>query len=87
MDTISTQHAPPLRTVRLRAVLALGAVAVAGAFGAGYILAQQLDEPARMAVTANSGAHTFGDAVVESLAVKQAPVAPARADIRMSRIR
>ena len=88
MDTLSAHHAPTLRTVRLRAALAMGAVAVAGAFGTGYFLAQQLDDPARMAVAASPGAHSFGDAVVESLAVKRAPVAQARAaDIRMRRIR
>ena len=88
MDTLSAHHPPALRTVSLRATLAIGAVAVAGAFGTGYVLAQQLDEPARVAATANPAAHTFGDAVGESLALKQAPVVRDDAvDIRMRRIR
>jgi hypothetical protein len=88
MDTLSAHHAPTLRTVDLRAALAIGAVAVAGAFGTGYMLAQQLDEPARVAVAASPAAHTFGDARAESLALKQAPLVQGRAgDIRMRRIR
>ena len=87
MDTLSADRMPTLRTVRLRAALAIGAVAVAGAFGAGYVLAQQLDEPARVAVAASPAAHTFGDAVTESLALKQASVRGRAADIRIRRIR
>ena len=90
MDTLSAQHAPTLRTVDLRAALAVGAVAVAGAFGAGYVLAQQLDDPVRATLAASPAvaAHSFGDAVAESLAVKQAPVVQGKAaDIRMRRIR
>lgn len=90
MDTFRAQHAPTLRTVRLRAALAIGAVAVAGAFGMGYVLAQQLDEPARATVAASPAvaAHTFGIALSESLALKQAPVVRGKAaDIRMRRIR
>ena len=88
MDTLSAHHAPTLRTVRLRAALAIGTVAVAGAFGVGYVLARQLDEPARVAVAASPAAHTYGDAVIESLARKRAPVVQGRAaDIRMRRIR
>ena len=88
MDTLSAHHAPTLRTVRLRAALAIGAVAVAGAFGAGYVLAQQLDEPVRGAVAASPAGHTFDDALAESLVLKHAPVVRSKAaDIRMRRIR
>lgn len=88
MDTLSAHHAPTLRTVRLRAALAIGAVAVAGAFGVGYVLAHQLDEPHRVAVAASPAGHTFGDAVTESLVLRHAPVVRGKAaDIRMSRIR
>ena len=88
MNAISAHHAPTLRTVRLRAALAIGAVAVAGAFGAGYVLAQQLDEPVPVAIAASPAGHTFGDAVTESLALKQAQVVRGKAsDIRMTRIR
>ena len=90
MDTLSTHHAPTLRTVRLRAALAIGTLAVAGAFGMGYVLAQQVDEPGQATVAASPAvaAHSFGDAAAESLALKQAPVAQGRAaDIRMRRIR
>ena len=88
VNTISAHHAPTLRTVRLRAALAIGAVAVAGAFGAGYVLAQQLDEPVPTAVAASPAGHTFGDAVTESLVLRHAPVALGKAaDIRTRRIR
>ena len=88
MDTLSAHHAPTLRTVNLRAALAIGAVAVAAAFGTGFVLAQQLDEPAGVAIAASPAAHAYGDAVAESLALKQAPVVQGKAaDIRMRRIR
>ena len=87
METLSAHHTPTLRTVNLRAALAIGAVAVAGAFGTGYVLAQHLDEPARVAVAASPAAHIFNDAVTESLALKQAPAEGKAADIRMRRIR
>ena len=88
MDTLTAHHAPALRTVNLRAAFAIGAVAVAAAFGTGFVLAQQLDEPTPAAVAASPAAHTFGDAVVESLALKQAPLVNDKAaDIRMRRIR
>ena len=88
MDTLTAQHPPTLRTVNLRAALAVGTVAVACAFGTGYVLAQQLDEPARVAVPASPAAHTFDDAVTDSLALRQAPMARGKAeDIRMRRIR
>ncbi len=64
VDTLSAHHAPTLRTVDLRAALAVGAAAVAAAFGTGYVLAQQLDEPARVGIAAGPAApHTFGDAL------------------------
>ena len=88
VDTLSAHQAPTLRTVRLRAALAIGTVAVAGAFGTGYLVAQQLDEPARVAAAASPAGHTLGAAVTDSLALKRAQVAQGRAaDIRMRRIR
>jgi hypothetical protein len=87
VDTLIPHHAPTRRTVRLRAALAIGVIAVAGAFGAGYVLARQLDEPVAATVAAGPAAHAFGDALAESLALKQAPVGAKAADIRMRRIR
>ena len=90
METLSSHHAPTLRTVDLRVALAIGAVAAAGAFGTGYVLAQQLDEPAPLAAAASPAVatHTFGDALPEALALKNAPVPRSKAsDIRMRRIR
>ena len=75
MDTITADStlldARP-RTVGLTAALALGAAAVAGAFGSGYLVAQALDPADPAAVARTSGAsHTFGDALTQSLALKQ----------------
>ena len=36
MHTISTHAEPKVRTIKLRAALAVGAAVVVGAFGAGY---------------------------------------------------
>jgi hypothetical protein len=75
----------PLRTVRLRAAVATGAVAVAGAFGAGYVLARTLDEPT--GATAFAEAHTFENALTESILLKQRVPAAGRAeDIRYKRV-
>lgn len=75
----------PLRTVRLRAAVAVGAVAVAGAFGAGYVVAQTLDEPTRAAAFAEG--HTFENARAESILLKQrGPVGGKADDIRYRRV-
>ena len=90
MDTISVYAEPKARTVSLRAAVAVGVAAVAGAFGAGYVLAQALDDP--LAATAAAphavAGHTFGAAATESLALKQQPAARDKAaDVRYQRIR
>lgn len=91
MHTTSTAYAEPeVRTVRLHAALAVGAAVVAGAFGAGYVLAQALDEPvaATAAVQRAAVGHTFGSALTESLALKQRPLARDKSsDVRYRRIR
>ena len=88
MNTISAHHAPTLRTVRLRAALAIGAVAVAGASGLGTFSHSSWTNPFAAAVAASPAGHTFGDAVTESLVLRHAPVALGKAaDIRMRRIR
>lgn len=76
MDTIGADSAyvgAETRTVGLAAALAVGAAAVAGAFGAGYVVAQALDRPnpAAVAETRAAAGHTFGAALTESLALKQ----------------
>jgi len=60
------------RTVGLTAAVAVGAAAVAGAFGSGYVFAQALDRADAAAVPRTSSAsHTFDDALTQSLAQKQ----------------
>ena len=80
---------PKIRTVTLRTALAVGAIAVAGAFGVGYGLAQALDEPTQ-ASGAETGAavvHTLNDAKVESLLLKpHPPLRGKAADIRFQRV-
>ena len=39
-----------IRTVKLRAALAVGAAAVTGAFGVGYVLAQAVDQSVQVTV-------------------------------------
>jgi hypothetical protein len=78
-------YEPQLRTVRLRAAVAVGAAAVAGAFGAGFVLAQTLDEPAR--ATASAEGQTFDSALAESILLKQrVPVGGKADDIRFKRV-
>lgn len=78
-------YEPQLRTVRLRAAVAVGAAAVAGAFGAGFVLAQTLDEPTR--ATASAEGHTFGNALAEKLVLEQrVPVGGKADDIRYKRV-
>ena len=78
-------YEPQLRTVKLRAAVAVGAAAVAGAFGAGFVLAQTLDEPTR--ATASAEGQTFGSALAESILLKQrVPVAGKADDIRYKRV-
>ncbi|HWL33435.1 MAG TPA: hypothetical protein VNP89_07500 [Gaiellaceae bacterium] len=93
MNTISadSSYAEPVpRTVGLRAALAVGAAVVAGAFGAGYALAEALDESVRVTavVPAAAAGDTFGAALRESLLLKQPPpVRDKSSDIRYERIR
>lgn len=90
METISVYAEPKARTVSLRAALAVGAAVVAGAFGAGYVLAQALDDPVAATAAAPRAVvgHTYGTAASESLVLKQQPAARERAsDIRFQRIR
>ena len=76
MDTFSADtvyEGQRLRTVRLRAAVALGAAAAVAAFGAGYVLAEALDDtvPATVPEARASVGHSFGSALTESLALKQ----------------
>ncbi len=90
MHTISVHAEPKGRTIRLRSAFAVGATAVAGAFGAGYVLAEALDDSlaATGATPRTASGHTFGAAASEALALKQPSAAGDRAaDIRLRRIR
>ena len=86
MDTYAE---PKVRTVRLRAAIAFGAAAVAGAFGLGYTIADAGDTSAG-AVTAKpvaAAGDAFSDAVAESLVLKnRSPVRGKAADIRYRRV-
>ena len=88
MDTLTAHHAPALRTVRLRSALAIGAIAVGCAFGAGFVLA---DAPvAPVAATASgpgtAAGHTVDQALTESLALKLHSARNDVADIRKRRV-
>ena len=48
---METHVEPKLRTIKLRVALTVGAAAVAGALGVGYVLAQVLDAPAQATVS------------------------------------
>ena len=85
---MDTYVEPKIRTVKLRAALAVGAAAVAGAFGVGY-------RPRPGTRRNHSGdrrllpaaVHTSSDATAESLCVKQrSPLRGARIDIRLRRV-
>ena len=86
---MDTYVEPKLRTVKLRAALAVGAAAVFGAFGVGYALGETLDQTAR-ATGAEPGivaVHTSSDARADSLALKhRSPLRGKAADIRYKRI-
>lgn len=79
---------PRIRTIKLRAALAIGAAAVIGAFGVGYMVAQALDRPGQAAVAEPATAvHTSSDAVAESLLLKQrSPLRGTPLDIRHRRV-
>ena len=83
MHTISTHAEPKVRTIKLRAALAVGAAVVVGAFGAGYAGA-----PVAAAAAGPSAAvgHTFSAALTESLALKRHSQSRTVTDIRLSRI-
>lgn len=72
MHTISTHAEPKVRTIKLRAALAVGAAVVVGAFGAGYAVAEAVGEPVAAAGARPSAAvgHTFSAGLAESLALK-----------------
>ena len=80
---------PKLRTVKLRAALAVGAAAVTAAFGVGYVLAEALDRTDQATAAAPAAAvHTSSDATADSLALKQrSPLRGKAADIRYRRVR
>jgi hypothetical protein len=82
VHTISTHVEPKVRTITLRAALAVGAAVVAAA-GAGHTGA-----PVAAAAASPSPAvgHTFGAALAESLALKQHQRSRAVTDIRKRRI-
>ena len=90
MDTVtadSTLDAHP-RTVGLTAALAVGAAVVVGAFASGCIVAQSFDQPDRAGgARTSSPSHTVGDALTESLALKQrAGVGREVVDVRDRRV-
>jgi hypothetical protein len=71
-----------------RAAVAIGAVVVAGAFGAGYVPAEALGESDVATAAARNAiaGHTFGAALTESLALKQHSRSHRVTDIRKRRI-
>ena len=77
-----------IRTIKLRIALAVGAAAVAGALGVGYVLAQVLDAPTQVTVAVPAAAaHTLSNATAESLVLKQrSPVRGKAADVRYRRV-
>ena len=84
MHTISTHAEPKVRTIKLRAALAVGAAVVVGAFGAGNAGAPVAAAPR---VRAQPVSHTFSAALTESLALKKHQRSPtAVTDIRKRRI-
>jgi hypothetical protein len=85
MDAFVEQE---IRTVKLRAALAVGAAAVTGAFGVGYALAQALDGADQATVAEPVAAvHTPSAAVAESLLLKQrSPLRGKPMDIRKRRV-
>jgi hypothetical protein len=86
---VETYVEPKIRTIRLRAALAVGAAAVAGALGVGYGLAQALDQanPTTVAQPAAAAQHALSDATAESLVLKQrSPVGGKAVDIRYGRV-
>ena len=87
---METYAEPRIRTVKLRAALAVGATAAAGAFGVGYVLAQAIDESQAATVAepaAAAAGHTSSDAAAESLVLKQRrPGRGKAADIRFRRV-
>ena len=90
METVETYAEPGIRTVKLRAALAVGATAAAGAFGMGYVLAQAIDESSPTTVAqpaAGAAGHALSDAAAESLVLKQRlPARGKAADIRFKRV-
>jgi hypothetical protein len=83
VHTISTHDEPKVRPITPRAALAVGAVVVLGAFGAGFAAA-----PAAAGAAGPSAAvgHTFSAALTESLALKQHVRSRTVRDIRKRRI-
>lgn len=86
---VETYAEHKVRTVKLRAAFAVGAAAVAGAFGVGYVLAEALDQanPTAVAQPVAAAEHALSDAAAESLVLKQRmPVRGKAADIRYRRV-
>jgi hypothetical protein len=86
---VDTYVEPKFRTVKLRAALAVGTAAVAGAFGMGYVFAQTLDGSTRATLSARGAAadHAFSHALAESLVLKnRSAVEGKAADIRYRRV-
>jgi hypothetical protein len=85
---VDTYAEPKIRTIKLRVALAVGAAAVAGALGVGYVLAQVLDEPTQVTVAVPAAAvHTLSNATAESLALKQrSPFRGKEVDVRYRRV-
>ena len=85
---MNTYVEPKIRTIKLRIALTVGAAAVAGALGVGYVLAQVLDAPAQVTVAVPAAAgHTLSNATAESLVLKQrSPVRGKAADVRYRRV-
>jgi hypothetical protein len=85
---MDTYLAPKIRTVKLRAAVAVGAASVAGAFGMGYVFAQTLDGPTRATLSRPGAAdHAFSHALAESLVLKNRSAVDGKAaDIRYRRV-
>jgi hypothetical protein len=91
VNTISADNVPsetPRRTIGLWAALAVGASAVAAAFGTGWVVADALVAP--VAATApeprTAASHTFDQALTESLALKRRSAQSEVSDIRKRRV-
>lgn len=86
---MDTHLAPKIRTVKLRAAVAVGAASVAAAFGMGYVFAQAVDGSTPTSISAPGAVadHAVSHALAESLVLKNRPAVDGKAaDIRYRRV-